>query len=59
MQDPNPKWAHILDEVYPQMRCTEPYYTKSVWPPFPPSIELVVQSPTTPGQFDLPFPNQT
>ena len=28
------------EEVYPQMRCTEPYYARSVWPPPPPSIEL-------------------
>ena len=30
---------------------TEPYYTRSCWPL--PQSNLVVQSPTTPGQFDM------
>ena len=36
---------------------TEPYYTRFVWLPLVPHLNLVVQSPTTPGQFDpLPLP---
>ena len=46
--------------------CTEPYYTRSVWHVAEcrctkvkctlPQLNLVVQSPTTPGQFDPPSP---
>ena len=41
------------DKVYPQMRCTEPYYTRSFDPLPLPQLNQVVQSPTTPGQFDM------
>ena len=61
---PRAEWAHIFrwsvpsDETWlvwtpssPSIKPsgTEPYYTRSVWPPPLPHLNLVVQSPTTPG----------